>query len=245
MAALKTLHVEEGWTTEAFTNPSITRLLDGIKRTTYALRPPKPKTPITPDILNQFKQHLDLKKQDDAVFFAACCLGTYGLLRAAEFLVQPIQMKQIRLVHDGQFTIHLPRSKSDSFGKGVDIQIYANNSPSCPVKHVIKRYMEKFRLSAQPNDPLLVREGGITVTRAWILAKMKRIANKLGMDPATFSGHGFRKGGATALARAGVQDSLIKSIGRWKSSAYHRYITHSNKRLAKASGAMARNPPDL
>jgi hypothetical protein len=39
-----------------------------------------------------------------------------------------------------------------------------------------------------------------------------------------YKGHSFRRGGATSLAQAGVSDSVIKSIGRWKSHAYQLYV---------------------
>ena len=34
-----------------------------------------------------------------------------------------------------------------------------------------------------------------------------------------YKGHSFRRGGATSLARVGVADSVIKTMGRWKSHA--------------------------
>ena len=39
-----------------------------------------------------------------------------------------------------------------------------------------------------------------------------------------YKGHSFRRGGATSLARVGVPDSVIKTIGRWKSQAYQLYV---------------------
>src|SRR6202165_2981387 len=39
-----------------------------------------------------------------------------------------------------------------------------------------------------------------------------------------YKGHSFRRGGATSLARVGVADSVIKTIGRWKSQAYQLYV---------------------
>ena len=43
------------------------------------------------------------------------------------------------------------------------------------------------------------------------------------IDMSQYCGHSFRIGAATTAARAGVEDSLIKTMGRWESVAYLRY----------------------
>ena len=38
-----------------------------------------------------------------------------------------------------------------------------------------------------------------------------------GVDPSGYNGHSFRIGAVTTVARMGVNDSLIQTLGRWKS----------------------------
>ena len=45
-----------------------------------------------------------------------------------------------------------------------------------------------------------------------------------GIDAKPYSGHTVWIGGATTAALCGIQDSLIKVLGRWQSSAYQLYI---------------------
>ncbi|XP_057290774.1 uncharacterized protein LOC130613448 [Hydractinia symbiolongicarpus] len=49
----------------------------------------------------------------------------------------------------------------------------------------------------------------------------------------------FRIGGASTAASCGIPDSAIKTLGRWSSDSYRRYIL-SNSALRKWSGNMAR-----
>uniref|UniRef100_A0A1X7SFV3 Tyr recombinase domain-containing protein n=1 Tax=Amphimedon queenslandica TaxID=400682 RepID=A0A1X7SFV3_AMPQE len=44
------------------------------------------------------------------------------------------------------------------------------------------------------------------------------------MDVSRFNGHSFRIGTATTLAACGLEDSIIKVLGRCKSSAFTQYI---------------------
>lgn len=56
---------------------------------------------------------------------------------------------------------------------------------------------------------------------------MKHIREALlphGVDGKNYSGHSFRIGAATTAAAVGVEDSMIKMMGRWQSSAYQTYI---------------------
>ena len=57
-----------------------------------------------------------------------------------------------------------------------------------------------------------------------MVTELSTALQEVGLDPSPFKGHSFRIGAATAAAKAGLSDSRIQTLGRWKSSALKLYV---------------------
>ena len=60
----------------------------------------------------------------------------------------------------------------------------------------------------------------------------------MGLNPQDYAGHSFRIGAATTAAQVGLEDSVIRSLGRWNSDAFYRYIRTPQEQLATYSQAL-------
>ena len=67
----------------------------------------------------------------------------------------------------------------------------------------------------------------------------------MGLNPQDYAGHSFCIGAATTAAQAGLEDSVIRSLGRWNSDAFYRYIRVPQEQLATYSQALAGTTTEL
>ncbi|CAC5398830.1 unnamed protein product [Mytilus coruscus] len=111
---------------------------------------------------------------------------------------------------------------------GVDIQLHKLNHDSCPFKAlhdylIVRKTMFKF----QNNSALFIDESGKALEREFFISKLKHLLGICGYNPQSFNGHSIRIGAATTAGKSNIEDHLIKTLGRWNSDSYCRYIRTS------------------
>ena len=112
--------------------------------------------------------------------------------------------------------VHLKVSKCDQFGNGVDIFLGRIESPMCPVSAALS-YMA---IRGPAPGPFFYFQDGNPLTKSRFVIAVQDILHQMGLDQSLYAGHSFRIGAATAAAQAGVEDSTIKALGRWSSTAF-------------------------
>ena len=123
----------------------------------------------------------------------------------------------------------LKQSKMDPFRKGVQLLIGKSGADICPVAALL----DFLRLRG--SDPgFLFRFRDCTyLTRQRLVEAVRAALEAAGVDHSKYCGHSFRIGAATMAAEKGVEDSVVKILGRWESwdsLAYLEYI-----RIARAN----------
>jgi len=213
----------------------------------------KPRLPITAEILRKICNALRLGvfgPYEDLVLETAFCLAFWGFLRCGEFTNQSrtfdhntdLTIGDIQMnMNDRFFTLLLKRSKTDPFRKGITIKYFATDHDICPV-HVMQSLLHtRNDMLAQSQDPLFTTRTGAPLTRSFVIDKLKILLLHLGYNPTLYSGHSFRIGAATTAADAHIPDHMIRTMGRWNSDCYCRYIQTSPKALQEAQQTMALN----
>ena len=80
--------------------------------------------------------------------------------------------------------------------------------------------------------PLFLWKDGQFLTWANFVATVKAALESAGMEASNFNDHSFRIGAASTAAARGMEDCMIKILGRWESDAYQRYVKIPRQELA-------------
>jgi hypothetical protein len=85
--------------------------------------------------------------------------------------------------------------------------------------------------------------GLVPLTHYVFVGGLKHCLRAIAVDASLYSGHSFRRGGATYAHRLGVYPTLIKRMGDWRSDhAYMLYIDHHTPEgLVYLSAAMTQS----
>lgn len=93
----------------------------------------------------------------------------------------------------------------------------------CPVRALV-RYL---RLSPHSSRSLFCDISGNPVSAASFRAILRKCIIHCNLDPSLYTAHSFRIGGATHAHSVNFSPTDIQRLGRWRSSAYLKYIRPS------------------
>ena len=125
-------------------------------------------------------------------------------------------------------------SKTDPFRMGVTIFLGKTDSDTCPAAALLS-YLAKRGLAP---GPLFRFDDGRPLTRLALVSEVRAALTVAGIEPAPYSGHSFRIGAATSAAAAGIEDAVIKTLGRWRSDAYQTYVKLPREALRTTGSPM-------
>ncbi|SAM85244.1 uncharacterized protein UBRO_20884 [Ustilago bromivora] len=227
LAALSSWHVDLGLDSSAFPHPRTQRALKGFKRL-YGVTQRGQKLPITLPILQGLLDALRvstvLSSSDRITFTAAFTLAYACLLRCAEFTWSHLgdSVLQVGSItwSETYATLRLARSKTDPFGKGVDLIIPKVGGLACPYTALLTV------CGSRPlQAPLFaLDDGAAPFSHDRVIGVLRQLLGQMGLPASAYAGHSFRRGGATWAARCGTSTEAIQTLGRWSSDCFRRYI---------------------
>ena len=209
----------------------------------------KQRLPITPSILCRLKElrASSSESYDIKMMWAACCLAFFAFLRVGEMTVSNDQsyddsvhlsVRDIAVDHPAApsiIQIRIKQSKTDPFRQGVNLFLGRTGTSLCPASAIIS-YLSARGMSP---GPLFRFQDSRPLTRQRFVDAVRDGLHKIGIDKDKYCGHSFRIGAATTAAAKGMEDSVIKTLGRWESLAYLRYVKIPRAELAGYSALIA------
>ena len=208
------------------------------------------KLPITPEILKRIRP--TLAANSDSGFWAAMLIGFYTFFHKSNLVPKSVKdfdpAKNLSpgdiIIRPWGLVICVRWSKTIQFRERqllIPVMRLTQGHPLCPVK-AYERHISLF--PATPNSPAFLRSSSghaSPITHNEFTAMLRKALGHAGFPASKFSGHSFRRGGATYAFRCGAPVELISLQGDWSSDAVLLYIAQPLERRLSVAKLIAQN----
>lgn len=226
----------------------------------FGANTPDKRLPITFEMLKKMYNYFNMANYNDIVIYTVMVCATTGLMRTSEICAQnkkvsPYSDKKasVKAIWNRQLTPHVDTKTGLITHYSCNIRATKNEKGKCPVDIVwakgkwpvspcdlmtqylhIRMNMMKTnsRLSVAPQAPLFQMQNGSICSIYDMKKRFEELIHTMQLDMERYSIYSFRIGGATSLARRGVDHRMIQIAGRWRSDAYALYIRMTIKSMA-------------
>lgn len=197
---------------------------------------PKPKFAILPEFLLAIHAKLS-NSPTDIRDWALILVSFWGLLQKSEVIA--LVWNYIRSMPGGA-RIFIADGKKDLNHAGMWTTLAVRSDALCPVQALTNLANSLPPELRQPSSfiALSTRQRKWSATQlaaSTFVGRIKFWISAIGLDPSNYSGHSLQRGGATAMAAAGVPPDIIQIQGRWRSDAYKLYQQLGPRTLLQAS----------
>lgn len=248
IASLKHFHQFRGFQLGWEKDYHFSLALQGLKR--YLGNTVNRKSAITPSMLIAVSTCFDLSCPLHAAMWALFLVAFFSFLRKSNLVIgAAADSKKVLCRSDLVFTdtgaqLSVRETKTIQYKqRTLSIPLpLISGSRLCPISALrnhlkvnqIASHEPLFSVSSLSNASLLS-----PVTYSQFTRFLKQSIAAIGEDPAVFSPHSFRRGGATFAFECGLPAEFIKIHGDWRSDAYLVYLEMTEAQKHKAAMDMA------
>ena len=204
--------------------------LQGLKRRLKGT--PKQVLPIDPVILRRMFPFVNLSSNVDVAMWVGCLLAFFTLFRKANLCPKDqnfdpetvLKRDDVVLDEEDQCVlVFVNFSKTNQYSHRQHcIPIPRNEDPALDLYSFVELLYS--RVSADEESPVMSHSTTSFITHRTFTTKLKSWLTQAGLDPALFSGHSFRRGGASYLYSIGGTTLMVQVMGDWRSQVFTRYL---------------------
>ena len=229
LSSVKYLHTATGHNFPS-SNFGLEATLQGIKRRLKGT--PQFVLPIDPIILRRMYSNININNTEDLSLWCSFLLAFYCLFRKANVVPKDknfdpecvLTRGDIKIDEAGRnVLVYVNFSKVNQYQKSFHvIPIPENDDPALDLfRHI--RYLFS-RVIVPDTSPAFMYTKKNFITYRSFTSRLKQLLAKSGLDPALYSGHSFRRGGASYLYGIGGSTLMVQVLGDWASQIFTRYL---------------------
>ena len=204
--------------------------LQGIKRRLKGT--PQFVLPITPAILRCMFAHIDINNVQDLSLWCSFLTGFFCLFRKANIVPKDKKFDPECVLTRGDIVIddigknvfiYVNFSKVNQYQKSFHvIPIPSNEDPALDLFRHIKKLFEL--VNVPDTSPAFMYNKTSFISYRTFTTRLKELLSMSKLDPSLYSGHSFRRGGASYLYSIGGSTLMVQVLGDWASQIFTRYL---------------------
>ena len=204
--------------------------LQGLKRRLKGT--PLMALPIDPIILRRMYQHVDIQKKFDLALWCGYLVAFYCLFCEANVVPKDSSFDPSCILtrgdieideHGRRVLVYVNFSKTNQYMKEFHVIPIPENSD--PALDLFRHLQLLYSVVDVPETaPAFSYARNSFVNHRSYTVKLKALLSKSGLDPARYSGHSFRRGGASYLYSIGGTTLMVQVLGDWSSQVFTRYL---------------------
>ena len=227
-------------------------LLRGVKR--FLGQAVSRKSPMTPSILHGAFDLFNFRIPLHAAMWALFLVAFFTFLRKSNLVPDNTRQISSKVITRANlvFTsaganIHVSATKTiQCQQRSLILPIPAiPGSRLCPILALRRHLAINPGPVSAPLFSVFSGSGLAPITYKQFCVFLSRVLSTLHLDPALYSPHSFRRGGATFAFDCHIPSEIIKLQGDWKSDAYLVYLGLSQQQKQRAVHAMANKLPSM
>ena len=230
--------------------PRLRQILKGVKvECGKQGKAPRSRLPITPSILRRLKstwlgenpsyEALMLWSASLTTFFSFCRSGKITVENENKYDPNThLSFGDVSVdnaVSPSVVSLNIKYSKTDPGRHGYQVVLGITNDDLCPVAALLTYLGQR----GDKPGALFQWRDGTPLSKTKFVEAVRQAMSAAHLPAQDYAGHSFRIGAATTAAMAGVQDSTIQTLGRWKSASYLLYVRMDPRQLASLSSSLS------
>lgn len=215
--------------------------LQGLKR--RLARTPFQVLPIDPSVLRLMYKRINIKKKQDLALWCSFLTAFFCLFRKANTVPKDdkfdpnciLTRENIAIDRETKMVyVYVGFSKTNQYRKNDRcIPIPSNDDPCLDLYRHLDLLFSLTDADTAPTSPAFTYGKNQFISYKMFTKRLKELLSLAGLEPSLYSGHSFRRGGASYLFSIGGSQLMVQVLGDWASMVYTRYLYMSaDDRLA-------------
>ena len=219
---------------------SLDTTMQGLKR--RLARTPFQVLPIDPTVLRAMYEQININKAEDLALWCSYLVAFFCLFRKANVVPKDSDFDPAKILTRKNIGLDSEREMVIIYCGFSKTNQYRKKDTCIPIPSNKDRCLDLFRhltklfnlVETSPEAPAFSYGKKKFINYSMFTSRLKSILKDAGLNPDLFSGHSFRRGGASFLFSIGASQLMVQVLGGWSSMVYTRYLFMSEQERLEA-----------